>query len=232
MSGESQMLRVCLSRTVRTGGALLVLAMLSTGCAKRDSIIVGSVPDDYRTNHPITISEKEEVIDIPVAASSHRLSRQQQNALDGFFADYDVHSGAPISILVPSGGANDLAAAEVARDMAHHLAKSGIPHHRISTFAYSVGAADVSAPIRVKYTALRASAGPCGRWDEDILGGADNKHYTDFGCSYQNNLAAQIANPADLLGPRKPTEIDAENRSVAIGDYKQKIDLFEPTVNY
>ena len=32
---------------------------LMSGCANRDSITVGSIPDDYRTNHPIVISEKD-----------------------------------------------------------------------------------------------------------------------------------------------------------------------------
>ena len=31
-------------------------AALLSGCAKRDAITVGSVPDDYRTNHPIVIA--------------------------------------------------------------------------------------------------------------------------------------------------------------------------------
>ncbi|MCV0394739.1 MAG: CpaD family pilus assembly lipoprotein [Rhizobiaceae bacterium] len=223
---------VRLSRTLRSAGIALFAALLATGCAKRDSIIVGSVPDDYRTNHPITISEQEEAIDIPVAASSHRLSANQKAALDGFFANYDVQAGAPISILVPSGGANELAASEVARDMARHLSQGGIPGHRITTYAYSTGSSTASAPIRVTYTALRAQAGPCGRWNADLLNNAENKHYTNFGCASQNNLAAQIANPADLLGPRKPSPIDAENRGVAISDYKEKIDLFEPNINY
>lgn len=223
---------VRLSRKFRAIGLALFAAALATGCANRDSIVVGSVPDDYRTNHPITISEREEVVDIPVAASSHQLSVEQKTALDGFFARYDAHAGAPVSILVPSGGANDLAASEVARDMARHLARNGIPRHRIATYAYSTGSRDASAPIRVKYTALRAKAGPCGRWDADILNNADNKHYTNFGCASQNNLAAQIANPADLLGPRKPSEIDPENRGVAIRDYKDKVDLFQPNLAY
>ena len=51
---------------------------------------------------------------------------------------------------------------------------------------------------------------------------SENKHYADFGCSYQNNLAAQIANPADLLGPRKLSEVDAENRSAVIDTYRSQ----------
>ena len=67
---------------------------------------------------------------------------------------------------------------------------------------------------------MRAQTGKCGRWPADVLETSENKHYANFGCSYQNNIAAQIANPGDLLGPRKETEIDAANRSVVIGDYQ------------
>ena len=64
---------------------------------------------------------------------------------------------------------------------------------------------DDGSPIRVSYPDMRAAvAGKCGRWPDDILNHAENKHYANFGCSYQNNLAAQVANPADFLGPRRP----------------------------
>jgi pilus assembly protein CpaD len=86
--------------------------------------------------------------------------------------------------------------------------------------SYQAPSVDISAPVRVAYTAMRAQTNKCGRWPEDILDDSENKHYADFGCSYQNNLAAQVADPADLLGPRKQSPIDAENRGVVIGVYQ------------
>ena len=60
-----------------------------------------------------------------------------------------------------------------------------------------------------------------GRWPEDMLANTtDNKHYANFGCASQNNLAAQIANPGDLIAPRGMTSIDAERRSVVIEAYR------------
>ncbi|RUY10797.1 pilus assembly protein CpaD, partial [Mesorhizobium sp. M7A.F.Ca.US.006.01.2.1] len=41
----------------------VAVAALLTGCAQRDSITVGAIPDDYRTNHPIVIAEKNQKID-------------------------------------------------------------------------------------------------------------------------------------------------------------------------
>jgi pilus assembly protein CpaD len=98
--------------------------------------------------------------------------------------------------------------------------QSGIPASRLMITSYQAGSPDVSAPIRVSFTAMKAQTDKCGRWPEDIANTEDNKHYANFGCSYQNNLAAQIANPADLLGPRKETTIDAERRGQVIDAYR------------
>jgi pilus assembly protein CpaD len=87
---------------------------------------------------------------------------------------------------------------------------------------YQAGSSEASAPVRVSFIAVRAQTDKCGRWPEDLVESSENKHYADFGCSYQNNLAAQMANPADLLGPRKQTTIDAENRGAVIDVYRSR----------
>ena len=69
---------------------------------------------------------------------------------------------------------------------------------------------------------MQAQTNKCGRWPENLLPTPENKHYADFGCSYQNNLAAQMDNPADLIGPRKQSDIDAENRGAVIDIYRTR----------
>ena len=117
-----------------------------------------------------------------------------------------------LNIVAPSGSANDVAAADAAHDFAHIARKNGVPESRIMIASYQASPEEVNAPVRVSFSAMRAQTDKCGRWPEDILQTSENKHYANFGCSYQNNVAAQIANPADLLGPRKQTPIDAANR--------------------
>lgn len=195
---------------------------LVSGCAKRDSITVGSVPDDYRTNHPIVIAEKDEVIDLPVGAGDRGMTQMQRTALGGFLDNYDRSASPVITIAVPTGAANDLAAAEASRGFRKYIRSRGVPEQRIATVTYQAQSPEASAPIRVSYTTVRAQTNKCGRWPEDILETSENKHYANFGCAYQNNLAAQVANPADLLGPRKQTEIDAENRDKVIDVYRER----------
>ena len=85
--------------------ALLAAASVSllAGCAQRDSITVGAVPDDYRTNHPIVIAEKEQVIDLPVAAGDRGMTHSQRVALDGFLDGYDRSASPVVTITVPVG---------------------------------------------------------------------------------------------------------------------------------
>ena len=52
-----------------------------------------------------------------------------------------------------------------------------------------------------------AEAGPCGLWPDDLGPSYDPKHfenkqYYNLGCATQRNLAAMVADPADLVQPR------------------------------
>lgn len=213
--------------------AVAAVALLA-GCTmpQRDSITVGAVPDDYRTNHPIVIAEKEQSIDIPVAASDRGITKSQRISLGGFLADYDRSAAPVLNIQVPAGSLNEVAAANASRDFVRHARASGVPKGRIVVSSYGAQSFEESAPIRVSYVAMSAQTDKCGRWPADIAETTENKHYADFGCSYQNNLAAQVADPSDLVGPRKQTTIDAEKRSLVIDEYRKAPIITSTEINY
>lgn len=219
-------------RLPQVAAAVAVVALMA-GCAQRNSIIVGSIPDDYRTNHPIVIAEKEKTIDIPVGSTERGLSRIHKVAVDGFIAGYDRGSAPLVSVLVPYGSPNEHAARLVATDMAARLHARGVPRGSILHQPYDARGYGTSAPIRLAYVEMAAQTGPCGRWPEDMLEDSNaNKHWANYGCSYQNNLAAQVANPADLLGPRRMTEIDTERRGRSIDDYRGRDSEWSPEIEY
>lgn len=213
------------SAALRAGPALALVAALAagllSGCVRRDSITVGAVPDDYRTNHPIVIAEKNEVLDLPVGVSDRGMTATQRVALDGFLDGYDYSALPVVTITVPSGSGNEVAAADAASDFRRFVRSQGVPASRIMMAAYQAPAVDISAPVRVSFIAMRAQTNKCGRWPEDIADDPENRHYANFGCSYQNNLAAQVADPADFLGPRRQTEVDAEKRGIVIDEYRK-----------
>lgn len=216
---------------------LTVAAMaLLAGCAmqQRDSITVGAVPDDYRTNHPIIIADKEQTLDLPVGASDRGATRSQRRSIEGFLSKYDRTASPVLKIMAPAGAANSVAASEAAHAFAGIARSNGVPADRIMIVSYQAGAPDVSAPVRISFMAMVASTNKCGEWPADIGDTTDNKHYANFGCSYQNNLAAQLEDPGDMIGPRKQTPIDAQNRDAVIDVYQNAplVREFRETFDY
>lgn len=225
-----------LGQIVRRALPMAVLcAGLLSGCSMfkpRDHVVVGSIPDDYRTNHPITIAEREAAYDIAVANAATGLLPSQHGPIQGFMNGYDRTNGSQVKVMVPAGASNTAAARKVAGDIVHLLVKEGVNAGRIVTYTYDAGSGQVAAPVRISYTRLTASTEKCGRWDADLTANEENKHWTNFGCSYQNNLAAQISNPADLLGPRKSGDIDSARRHTTIENYRKADAPFSSETDY
>jgi pilus assembly protein CpaD len=80
---------------------------------------------------------------------------------------------------------------------------------------------DGSAPIRIAYLRYVAEPPICGRWTENLADDRRNLPFSNFGCAQQHNLAAQVANPADLLGPRTMDPADTERRMIMYDKYRQ-----------
>ncbi len=199
--------------------AVLALAALQ-GCAK-DPRTTGAIPDDYRTRHPITLSEAQHSLDVPVSAGDNRLTVAMADNIKGFAQSYAATSSSVVQIQVPNGSANSASASILKRQIRSVLASSGVPAGKIVETHYAAAPYGDAAPIRLAYVAVTAMTGQCGQWPEDLSNNTySNKNWYNFGCASQNNLAAQIANPMDLTGPRGMSPIDAERRSVVIGNYR------------
>ena len=206
---------------LRAGLVLAVagLALLG-GCADRHSIEVGSVPDDYRTRHPITVGEAEETLDIPIVSSESRLPPASRDRVSHFATRFQRSGSAAIRILLPSGSENAGAAELASRDVIRAIRREGIKADRILVQPYRATGLSGPAPIRLAFATLTAKTEPCGRWPDDLGETSQNRNYANFGCASQQNLAAQIADPRDLLEPRGLGDVDAERRTNMLGDYR------------
>ena len=199
-------------------GALVAAAL--AGCA-RDDTTTGSLPDDYRTRHPIVIAEAEQVLDVPVASGDRRLTQGALDVIRGFAQGYKGASTGVVQIMLPTGSPNAVAADYMRREIRAALVRGGVPANRLMEMHYQTAGPGDAAPVRLRYTAITAQTGPCGKWPSDlVVNTMENKNYENFGCASQANLAAQIANPMDLLGPREMSPIDAAQRDKVINDYR------------
>ena len=146
------------------------IGSLLAGCAKRDSITVGAVPDDYRTNHPIVIAEKDAGArpagrgrrprhDAIAARLARRLPRQLRQERRAGGDHHRARRAPAMSSPRPTPPAT----------IRHFCAPAAFLKSRIMMASYQAPSVDVSAPVRVSYTAMRAQTNKCGRWPDDLL---------------------------------------------------------------
>lgn len=201
----------------------LAASILLSACAKHSErhFVVGSVPETYKTRHPIVLEEKEQTLDIPVSKNSYGLPVASQSAIKGFVARFKNSASGVITIMLPTQSANESAARKVAGKVHETIVYEGVQPHRVAMVTYFAGEHGSAAPIRLSYGAVRASVSGCGKWNRDLTETKENKNYHNFGCASQSNLAAIISNPADLLGPRGVTDIDATRRGNVIEEYRE-----------
>jgi len=200
---------------------LVVLAV--SGCAsfQRDHFTVGSVPGDYRTKHPIVVSQSEVKTDILVASSMRGMNLRIQNTVTEFVGRYKRSGADSLRIVIPSGSHNETAARAVSGDIVNHARSLGVNPSRINIERYHASNHGDAATLRLSYHAVSAKVhSECGQWNEDLLANSENINYANFGCATQNNLAELIANPEDLITPRGQSEIDATRRDNVINDWR------------
>ena len=204
--------------------AVSVAALLTSCAARPDRMTTSSVPgsNDYRTAHPITLAEVQHALDVPVGTGERSLTTPLRDLIRGFAQDYLALSKSTVSIAVPNSSANAGAANNVKGDIRKVLIEAGVKGNRIVLTSYDPADSSASAPVRLSFVAVTAITGDCGQWPSDLFGPSirDNTNWENFGCATQQNLAAQVATPADLVGPRGMTPIDAQRRAEVISIYR------------
>jgi pilus assembly protein CpaD len=219
------------TRAVRTGsarslGAKLLAASLATlamtGCKTTDdpARVAGWTLIDSAQRHPILVSQEPTTHLIRMGRGSHGLSSPQRAQLLDFIAHFratDAGSSRLI-VAVPSGGANEVSAMYAVGEIRSMLTDQGFGEASISVEAFDAEGTG-EPPIRVSYMRYVAEPPQCGDWSTNLAYDPMNLPYPNLGCANQRNLAVQIANPADLLGPRTETARASDRRDQVWGKY-------------
>lgn len=210
--------------TIAAGLLLATAAVGLSGCRpgeEEPGVHVASwAMVDARQRHPIVVSNEPANLDLRIAASSNGLSPGQRAQAIDFFRRYRGSGAdtARLAIGVPSGGANDVAAVRALADLRAIVHDAGISESEVSVRPYRAGRA-ANAPITMSFARFVAEAPECGAWPDNLASDRRNLPYANFGCASQRNLAVQVANPADLLGPRTVAPAAAERRDTVYEKY-------------
>ncbi len=211
--------RRCGARAMPGGAALAILAGLSAGCTSIATSDVDPQYFDHARRHPIMLSEEPEKFELPVGMNGPAVSPEIEQAVRNYVAEYQRNGTGAITIQVPTASANEIAAASTGHAVHYALARAGVPHGQIKIAPYHVGDHSKVAALQLSYLRVKAVAPRCGIWPEVQPNRFDNAQYHNLGCAAQQNLAAMVANPADLVYPQPMTPANGKRRAHVIQIY-------------
>lgn len=154
---------------------------------------------------------------IALAVREDGISPNQMGALAELARRFGAEGASVLRVEAPAG--NDVVANDFAFRVKSALEQVGAPGHLIQVVAYE--APDVRAPVLVGFETLRAVVPRCGTQWNNLARTANNETSANFGCAVNANLAAQIANPRDIITPRDMTPSDSGRRAVVFDNYRK-----------
>jgi len=122
---------------------------------------------------------------------------------------------------MPSGSPNAMVSVKVASQVREALHETGVSREAITGATYRAAGDKRDAEIFLSFTRYVATASPCGVWTQNVGKSFSNRTTPNFGCATQNNLAAMVADPRDLITPRGMTPADVGRRSFVLDTYRQ-----------
>ncbi|HEX7761306.1 MAG TPA: CpaD family pilus assembly protein [Caulobacteraceae bacterium] len=203
--------------------SLILLASLAlTACATDDDMVVNKpAPATALTpTERFAIEVREHPEELKLAPHAQGLSPNQITALGAFVDHWNSVQGGDVLLKAPSNGADPQAAYRTTVDARDYLLAHGLDPQRVKIVGYDA-AGDRQAPVLVGYAAYVAKGPRCGQDWENLTATKDNREYNNFGCAMSANIAAEIANPADLLSPRQMDPADAARRQTVLDHYRK-----------
>ena len=178
--------------------------------------LAGLEVDQWRDKIKIT-GEPDEILLVAHAAG---VSGNQDDALRALVGRWLSAEAREIVVSAPIGGADPAVAGRMAAQVRNRLIMYGAPDPRVRIAGYdAAGGSD--APLRVGFEYFVAEGPRCGDTWENLTATRNNEAYGNFGCAMAANLAAQVANPEDLLRPRDGAPADAGRRDTVLGKYRK-----------
>lgn len=205
-----------MSKRVSTLAVVSTLALCVAGCA------AGFNGPEHAMSvaeaHPIAVDSQVVTLTIDADATTTDLSNRDKARLKAFANAYLANGHGPLTITAPSGYA-DADGHEAAADIRKALHDAGVSWETLAGATYRTGG-DQGDQLIVSYTHYVATASECGIWSG--VRGRDyrNLRSPNHGCATQNNIAAMLADPHDLIAPAALAPRDAMATSRAIDSYR------------
>jgi pilus assembly protein CpaD len=222
MNRSELSIRAALGARARVTLSIVAVAAALAGCVTERE---AATPSDYRQRHAIAIKETDRTVDVFVGTSRGGLTPTQRAEVAGFAHVWKREATGGIIIDMPAGTPNEIAAADSLREIRSIFNAVGVAPSAVSVRPYRPTDPVSLATIKLNYSKMSAEVGPCGLWPHDLGPSLDrtyneNRPYWNHGCATQRNLAAMVAEPADLVQPRSETAIYTPRRTTVGEKYR------------
>lgn len=223
--------------TPRLLALALALGALAGGCAGKGAQAdpPSIYPPDLRERHPIVLRDAPRSLDVFVGRAGNSLDARQAEDVADFAQAFRRSGKGGLVAEVPTGSQRERATHDTLNGIRATLARNGVPANALSIRSYPIQDPGLASPIRLSFASLQAGLPhQCGQWPTD-LGASDfkfsasNESYWNFGCSTQATLAAQVADPIDLVRARDEGRPDIVKRMGAISKIREGKD---PSTQY
>jgi len=199
--------------------ALLASVLTCSACGTiPEAVPVEMVNTNTLDRHVIDVVETAETLEIVLDQNASELSLADKRRLQSFIRGYNDHGHGPLVMLLPEGTPNQQFAVGAVAEAREVAFENGVAYEEIAG-----GSKFGNYPSMIlSFKSYDASLSDCPGFGEvDISDVRYNGELPNLGCSLRVNLAAMIADPADLLGERKLDPADATRRGIVHGLYRE-----------
>ena len=211
-------------QTCRAVLLISIVALFNSACQHgfdkrvRKDHYAGSFFGDPTKDHPIRVAKDKLAISVPVRRHDEKLAPAKLNEVRTFLHYYREGGVGDIKVTLPSHSRHQYAVRKVLKDIQHQMENLSIGPEIVSVKRYS-GRGDRHPVIHLSYKRYVAHGPECGQWNENLNESENNRNSPDWGCARQRNLAAMVANPRDLQGPRGWSPRDSRRRDTVWDKY-------------
>jgi pilus assembly protein CpaD len=168
---------------------------------------------DAGVHHPIAVEPHYSSIKVSFSAPQAGLLPDDSARFEAFVADYLSRGSGSISVSAPQGGGSSAALSYFGA----RLFQMGVPRSHILVGTRE----DSDSRVEIGFIAYAAAVDPCGDWSDDVAHTFRNRTSKNFGCAVQHNIAAQVADPRDLIEMRPSDPADAARRVQVLDNYEK-----------
>ena len=185
-----------------------------------------NVPADYFTGTTldrieIGVKEHTEYLEVQMDPRDTQLRVPEVMKVQDFLNAYTDAGHGPLVISMPRDGDNPQLAVGAVSEIRELAWEAGVSYDKMLGAAYDANGR-VATPIVMAFKSYKAIAPDCPMMGQlDVSNAISNSDLPSLGCAVRTNMAAMIAEPADLLGTRELEDGDLERRSTQLELWRQ-----------